>query len=150
MIWCENFLSPIGSIIVAADERGLTTLTFGEYENENPSEITNAAVKQLDEYFKGERKTFDLPLSPKGTDFQKKVWSELLKIPYGEVCSYKDIAEKIRKPNASRAVGNANGKNPLAIIVPCHRVIASDGKLGGYSLGLDKKEFLLTMEAKFK
>ena len=146
-----GYNTKIGKIYISADENSVLAISLNKpdyCEKETP--LIKKAFQELDEYFSGKRKTFDLPLSPKGTDFQKKVWSELLKIPYGEVCSYKDIAEKIGKPNASRAVGNANGKNPLAIIVPCHRVIASDGKLGGYSLGLDKKEFLLTMEAKFK
>jgi methylated-DNA-[protein]-cysteine S-methyltransferase len=106
------------------------------------------AEKQLQEYFSGRRKKFDLKLNASGTDFQKRVWQELSCIPYGQMCSYKDIASRIQKPNATRAVGNANGKNPLCIIVPCHRVIAANNKIGGYSGGLPLKKYLLTLEAK--
>lgn len=101
---------------------------------------------QLHEYFKGERLSFDLPLVFKGTDFQKGVWEALRQIPYGETRTYKDIAESIGSPKAVRAVGNANNKNPLSIIVPCHRVIGSSGSLVGYGGGLDKKQYLLELE----
>lgn len=106
----------------------------------------NTASLELFEYFKGERKKFSVKLDIKGTDFQKKVWKELQKIPYGKTCSYKDIAIKLNDPNASRAVGTANGKNPICIIIPCHRVIAQNGKLGGYTGGLDIKIELLEVE----
>ncbi len=101
---------------------------------------------QLDEYFQGKRKYFDIELAPVGTEFQKKVWDALTQIPYGEVCSYKDIATKIGNDKASRAVGMANNKNPITIIVPCHRVIGSSGKLVGYFGGLDMKTGLLDLE----
>lgn len=104
---------------------------------------------QLTEYLKGERKTFDLPLNPQGTDFQKRVWKALCEIPYGETRSYKQIAEAIGNPKAVRAVGMANNRNPLLIAVPCHRVIGSDGKLVGYAAGLDKKAFLLRLETRY-
>lgn len=107
-----------------------------------------AAASQLEEYFKGDRKKFDLSLSFHGTEFQKKVWQELSRIPYGDTLSYKTLAAKIKKDKAVRAVGSANGKNPFCVIVPCHRVIASDGTLGGYNGGLKLKNFLLDLERK--
>ena len=111
-------------------------------QTEPQTPLAKEAQKQLDEYFAGKRKTFDLPLSPHGTDFQKKVWNALLKIPYGKTISYKDI-----DPNAPRAVGMACNKNPIIIVIPCHRVIGSNGKLTGYAGGLEFKEKLLTLEA---
>lgn len=102
--------------------------------------------KQLLEYFSGKRKNFDLPLAPDGTDFQKLVWKYLYTIPYGKLVSYKMVANGINKPKACRAVGNANGKNPISIIIPCHRVITSDKKIGGYSSGLNIKRYLLNLE----
>lgn len=108
--------------------------------------ILAEAKKQLEEYFAGNRREFDLPLDMDGTPFQKAVWKELKRIPFGTTCSYGDIARKIKNRRAVRAVGGANGKNPLCIIVPCHRVIASDGSLGGYSGGLDLKRALLQHE----
>ena len=110
------------------------------------SKVLLKAVSQLEEYFKGKRKVFNLPLKLEGTDFQKKCWDELLKIPYGEVCSYQDIAREVGNIKAVRAVGGANHNNPVAIIVPCHRVIGKDGSLTGYGGGLHVKEFLLGLE----
>jgi methylated-DNA-[protein]-cysteine S-methyltransferase len=103
-------------------------------------------LKQIDEYFRGDRREFFLNLQPVGTDFQKSVWRQLEKIPYGKTTSYGKIADVIGKPNASRAVGSANGKNPLAIIVPCHRVIGSDGSLTGYGGGVWRKRWLIGFE----
>lgn len=114
------------------------------------SEVTSYFVevaKQLDEYFAGKRTKFELNISPKGTEFQKKVWAELLKIPYGKMKSYQEIAEAIGKPNAQRAVGSACNKNPILLIIPCHRVISKTGKLIGFACGVDRKEQLLKMEA---
>jgi methylated-DNA-[protein]-cysteine S-methyltransferase len=108
--------------------------------------ILAKAVRQLEEYFAGERREFDLPLDRKGTDFQEKVWNELSKIPYGKTVSYKQLARKIKNEKAVRAVGTANGKNPLSIVVPCHRVIAADGSLGGFAGGLPTKIKLLELE----
>ena len=110
------------------------------------TDLINNTRKQLDEYFAGNRKQFDIPIKLEGTDFQIKVWKELLKIPYGETCSYLDIAKRIGNPKASRAVGMANNKNKIIIIVPCHRVIGSNKKLVGYACGLDVKEKLLELE----
>lgn len=104
--------------------------------------------QQLNEYFSGKRQDFDLPMAIEGTEFQKLVWAQLLRIPYGVTKSYKDIAIALNKPGASRAVGNANSQNPFSIIIPCHRVIAADGSLGGYAGGLDIKTKLLAIEAK--
>ena len=110
------------------------------------TDLINNTRKQLDEYFAGNRKQFDIPIKLDGTDFQIKVWKELLKIPYGETCSYLDIAKCIGNPKASRAVGMANNKNKIIIIVPCHRVIGSNKKLVGYACGLEVKEKLLELE----
>ncbi len=110
------------------------------------AKILKTAQLQLTEYFDGQRKKFDLPLRVQGTEFQKRVWKQLSKINYGSTRSYKDIATKIRNKKASRAVGTANGQNPLCIIIPCHRVISSDGSLGGYSGGLEIKTKLLNLE----
>ncbi len=114
--------------------------------NEKPTALLKKVVKELDEYFSGKRKTFDIPISFNGTEFQKKVWNALLEIPYGETRSYKDIAEHIGNPKACRAVGMANHNNPISIIVPCHRVIGKNGSLTGYAGGLDMKNYLLQLE----
>ncbi|MCF2139506.1 MAG: methylated-DNA--[protein]-cysteine S-methyltransferase [Candidatus Lokiarchaeota archaeon] len=116
----------------------------------NPNKITNNAINQLKKYFNHELTKFDLPLALEGTIFQRKVWSELKNIPYGKITTYKEIAERIGNSKAMRAVGNANGKNPIAIVIPCHRVIQTSGKLGGYSAGIDKKKWLLEHERKLK
>jgi len=108
------------------------------------------SLKQLDEYFSATRKNFDLNINIEGTKFQTKVWYELMKIPYGETITYKTLAKRIGNSNAARAVGNANGKNPISIIIPCHRVIGSDGNLTGYGGGTDRKQWLLDYEEKNK
>jgi methylated-DNA-[protein]-cysteine S-methyltransferase len=105
-----------------------------------------AAADQLDAYFAGERTTFDLPLAPRGSDFQQRVWAALLGIPYGATESYGDLAQRIGSPSAARAVGLANGKNPIGIVIPCHRVVGSNGSLTGYGGGLDRKRQLLDLE----
>jgi len=110
------------------------------------TKLIKNAYSQLDEYFKGTRKTFDLPLNPNGTIFQKKVWNALLEVNYGELKSYKDVAVSIGNQKACRAVGLANNKNPIPIIIPCHRIIGSNGKLVGYALGLDMKQSLIDLE----
>ncbi|MGI5986148.1 MAG: methylated-DNA--[protein]-cysteine S-methyltransferase [Clostridiales bacterium] len=121
----------------------LTTTEQGKGE---PSSISDLAASQLNEYFSGKRKNFDLPLEPLGTEFQKKVWAALSEIPYGDTRSYKDIADRVGSPKAARAVGGANNKNPLIIVIPCHRVIGANGDLVGYGCGLDMKRFLLELE----
>ncbi len=110
------------------------------------NDFSHKVSKELDEYFEGKRKSFDIELAPIGTDFQKKVWDALLKIPYGATCTYKDIATAIGNPNASRAVGGANNKNPIPIIIPCHRVIGANKALVGYAYGLEMKRYLLDLE----
>lgn len=119
-----------------------------EVGNSLESRLLDKAEDQINEYLSGQRRSFDIPLELEGTDFQKKVWAELVKIPYGQTRSYKEIAKNLKDANASRAVGTANGRNPISLIVPCHRVIASDGTLGGYAGGLPIKKFLLKLEKK--
>ncbi len=148
MLYQSKYNSPIGELYITADNYSLLSVLFSSKENAISSEnnIIKNTKKQLDEYFSRRRKVFDLPLNPIGTEFQKSVWKELIKIPYGQTRTYKEIAIAIGNPNASRAVGNANNKNPIAIIIPCHRVIGSNGDLTGYAGGLDKKQLLLTHE----
>lgn len=148
--------SPIGPILLAGNKEGLKHLIFikGEKKMEIPEdwienkEFFREAARQLEDYFSGKLQSFNLELDPEGTDFQKSVWKALCEIPYGETRTYKEIAVSIGKPKAYRAVGLANNRNPIAIIVPCHRVIGADGKLTGYASGLDVKEFLLKLEEK--
>lgn len=141
--------SPIGPLTLVASERGLVALEFGKKEREDCVDDPKRLApyrKQLDQYFAGKRQEFTVALDIRGTDFQKRCWQELLKIPYGQTRSYRQIAEAVGNRNALRAVGLANGQNPIAIIVPCHRVIASDGTLCGYGGGLHVKEELLRLE----
>ena len=133
---------------LTGDENGLATVKISE-ETEESQEIPpelQEAVKQLQQYFQGKRQHFDLKLQPKGTDFQQKVWKELVKIPFGNTTSYLELSRKLGDVKAIRAVAAANGKNPLWIIVPCHRVIGSDGSLTGYAGGLHRKKWLLDFE----
>jgi len=147
--------TPIGDLLLAGDEESLSLVAFPEgsmRRDPDPDWIYNEkpfaeARRQLTEYFAGSRKQFDLPLSLSGTEFQLLVLEELRRIPYGETVSYGDIAERIGRPAAVRAVGAANGRNTLPIIVPCHRVIGSGGDLTGFGGGLDAKEALLRLEA---
>lgn len=145
--------SPIGKIEIIEENDKITEINIlkdiktRNIEQEDTKLLTETE-KQLKEYFLGKRTKFTIPLNPKGTVFMKKVWDELLNIPYGEVRTYKEIAEKIGNKNASRAVGMANHKNPIPIIIPCHRVIGSNNKLVGYALGLDVKQYLLNLERK--
>jgi methylated-DNA-[protein]-cysteine S-methyltransferase len=145
--------TPIGTLRLVSNGDGLTSIEFpgrhGTIEEGDIQAIDSvlaAAAEQLSEYFAGTRNHFQLPLNPGGTAFQQTVWSALAEIPYGELRSYKDIAETIGKPKAVRAVGAANGRNPLPIVVPCHRVIGSDGSLTGFAGGLPAKTRLLTLE----
>ncbi|MEP7234454.1 MAG: methylated-DNA--[protein]-cysteine S-methyltransferase [Ignavibacteriota bacterium] len=142
------YLSPLGAIEITATTESITSVKFVDnfpIEHSNPSSLTTA-LSQLGEYFSGRRKEFTLPLAPEGTSFQNQVWQELQKIPFGEKRSYLDIALKLGDKNLTRAVGAANGKNPIAIIIPCHRVIGEDGSLTGYAGGLHRKEWLLRHE----
>ena len=140
--------SPIGKIKIEVEDRSVIGVYFSdESSEENRNELVDECKKQLEEYFNGKRKSFDLNIKfIKGTEFQLKVWNALKEIPYGEKVTYKYIAEKINNPKAVRAVGGANNKNPISIIIPCHRVIGANGKMVGYAEGIDKKEFLLKLE----
>lgn len=146
----------IGTIYLVASEKGLKSVLFSKQSvpilaklslsNEVENNLSIAAT-QLEEYLKGKRKIFELKLDVEGTPFQRQVWNELANIPFGKTLSYKDIAKNIDNPKAVRAVGTANGRNPICIIVPCHRVIAANGTLGGYIAGLSVKKKLLDLES---
>lgn len=141
--------SPVGPLTLTASEDALTEIAFGGAGNSGsalPSALLAQTARELEEYFAGGRRTFTVPLAPAGTDFQRKVWTALRTIPYGETVSYGDIARRIGKPGAAIAVGQANSRNPIPIIVPCHRVIGADGKLVGYAGGLEIKKALLRLE----
>ena len=145
-----SYESPFGVLTIVSDGSAITALWLRETTvadaKKEASEITDLAARQLDEYFAGKRRQFDIPVCPHGTDFQKAVWKELLAIPYGETRSYKQIAQKIGNPEACRAVGMANNRNPISIIIPCHRVIGAKGALIGYGGGLEMKQKLLDLE----
>jgi methylated-DNA-[protein]-cysteine S-methyltransferase len=150
------FQSPVGPLLLAGSRQALNYVSFSRGKHAlavDPAwtldrSLFYDAIRQLREYFAGERKAFSLTLSPEGTDFQQAVWSELQKIPYGETISYKQLAERIGKPKAVRAVGAANGANPIPIIIPCHRVIGNDGSLTGFGGGLPLKKRLLELESR--
>ncbi len=152
MIFKAFYISPIGSIEITGNDHSITSLYFIDNEvnaEEKSNSYLDNCINQLDEYFKGERKLFNLRLESEGTDFQKRVWNELLKIPYGETKSYMEITKLLGDQKAIRAVANANGQNKISIIIPCHRVIGSDGSLTGYAGGLWRKKWLLEHEQKF-
>ena len=150
--------SPVGPLLLASDGDGLCLIEFqdprhpfkrsGEWQ---PGEdaVLRETRRQLDDYFDGKRRVFDLPLAPRGTAFQQQVWMALRDIPYGETISYAQLAQRLGTPTATRAVGAANGRNPLPIVVPCHRVIGADGSLTGFGGGLPTKRFLLQLEGTF-
>ncbi|MGG4607690.1 methylated-DNA--[protein]-cysteine S-methyltransferase [Providencia sp. Me31A] len=142
----ENFPKPW--VHITADDEGISSIYFVEekVEKEIKNEYTKLCVKELKEYFNHKRKIFTVPLNPQGTEFQKKVWKHLCGIPYGERWSYKELALKLGSVNYCRAVGMANSRNPISLIIPCHRVLGHDGKLVGYTGGLDIKDWLLLHE----
>lgn len=150
-LWID---SPVGRILLTANDRAITGVYLENQkyfpklaaEAETQSPLLELAQTQLAEYFALKRQQFDLPIAPEGTAFQQQVWQLLQKIPFGETISYGTLAQWYGQPNASRAVGAANGRNPISIVVPCHRVVASTGKLTGYAGGLDRKQWLLTHE----
>ena len=153
MMYQQSLMTPLGELAVRASESGITQVQFlvatdiersGNKEHGNA--ITALGIEQLSEYFAGERQIFALPLAPQGTEFQHKIWTALQTIEFGVSCSYGDIAKHIHQPTAARAVGMANSKNPIAIMIPCHRVIGKNGTLTGYAGGLDKKSWLLQHE----
>ena len=150
--------SPVGKLKLVASDRGLVAILWPD---ENPRRVRLADLteapndpiltkteSQLAEYFAGKRQSFDLPLDPRGTAFQRAVWDALLAIPYGEIRTYGQLARQLGNPNATRAVGAANGRNPLSIVAPCHRVVGSTGELRGFAGGLETKSFLLELEAR--
>jgi methylated-DNA-[protein]-cysteine S-methyltransferase len=146
--------SPVGDLLLIGD--GERVLGLHMQDGRRPGRAAPGSVRsdepfaevreQLRQYFAGERREFDLPLAPAGTPFQERVWRALREIPYGETASYRELAERIGRPTASRAVGTANGRNPVSIIVPCHRVIGASGALTGYAGGVERKRFLLELE----
>ncbi len=152
----KTIATPVGPLILAATEKTVAALLWNESDLERldlrfaaggaSCPLLALAEKQLDEYFQGGRKSFRLPLAPAGTPFQQRVWGELAKIPYGATWSYRELADRIGNPGAMRAVGTANGRNPLCIFIPCHRVIRASGESGGYAGGTGNKALLLELE----
>ena len=147
--------TPIGILLIAGNDAVVERISFPRHGKgakpepgwqESRRGAVAEAIRQLQEYFVGQRTGFDLPLAPKGTEFQRAVWRQLQEIPYGETISYGELARRVGNPKASRAVGSANGANPLPIVIPCHRVIAGDGSMGGFGGGLPTKEILLALE----
>lgn len=151
MITCY-YQTKIGRIKIAQEGDAIVEINVTESEKESEKEtpLIKKTIKELEEYFEGKRKFFDIPISIKGTEFQEKVWEALLRIPYGETKSYEDIAKMIGCPKGARAVGMANHNNKIIIIIPCHRVIGKNGKLVGYAGGLPVKEKLLQIESNYK
>ena len=154
VLYYDYLETPIGSLLLAGDGENLVELGFPggkEAKRHQPGWIQKSepfaeCKRQLQEYFAGTLREFDIPLAPRGTEFQLQVWNALRSIPYGETVSYGDLARQIGRPTASRAVGAANGKNPIPVIIPCHRVIGSNGTLTGFGGGLDSKRFPLDLE----
>jgi methylated-DNA-[protein]-cysteine S-methyltransferase len=151
MTWTVLDPTPVGPLMLTTDGSALTGLHFGEHpvpgDRDDAHPVLRAAAAQLAEFFAGERKAFDMPLAPTGTEFQMRVWEQLRLIPYGTTISYGELARRVGNPAASRAVGLANGRNPIAIVVPCHRVIGANGALTGFGGGMDAKKTLLDLEA---
>ena len=154
-IYFTEFASPIGTIQLRGSAEALTGVFMEKHRHEPARPVgavrdatpLRAAQRELEEYFAGGRREFSFALAPEGTPFQKRVWQALREIPYGETISYLELARRVGSPRGFRAVGQANGHNPISIIVPCHRVIAADGSLGGYGGGLERKRFLLALES---
>jgi methylated-DNA-[protein]-cysteine S-methyltransferase len=142
--------SPVGELLLTANDDGLSGIQFAPHraaEGQRDDDAFTGIVAQLGEYFDGRRTTFDVTLAPAGTAFQRGVWSAIAAIPYGKTVSYGSIAAELGKPSASRAVGLATGRNPIVIVIPCHRVVGADGSLTGFGGGLDRKSLLLDLEA---
>ncbi len=152
-IYADYIKTPIGTIEIIADNEAVLSVNFTSAETTGeikPNKITATAKRELKEYFNGTRKTFSVPLKTEGSQFYVSVWKALLDIPYGETKSYSEIAKAIGNPKASRAVGSANNRNKIAIIIPCHRVIGKNGKLTGYAAGIWRKQWLLEHEREYK
>lgn len=151
-IFDQYISSPIGWLKISVTESALVSISFCEDEEESSPDtpaMMETVIQQLTEYFEGTRLTFYLPLSPEGSEFQKKVWNLVAEVPFGSTASYLDIALRSGSEKNTRAVGLANGKNPIPIVIPCHRIIGSNGKLTGYAGGLDKKRWLLQHELRY-
>ena len=150
MQYQSSFKSPLGFLIIKSDGQFITEISFSESElqEQNDCAVILQCKQQLEDYFSGKSIEFDLPLNPKGTEFQQKVWNELIKIPYGETITYMELAVRLGDAKAVRAVGTANGRNPIAIVIPCHRVIGAGNKLTGYAGGIWRKKILLELEMK--
>ncbi|MCI8470167.1 MAG: methylated-DNA--[protein]-cysteine S-methyltransferase [Clostridia bacterium] len=152
MKYIKNMNTKIGMITIIEEENQIIAIEINKKREEEcikkDTLLLKETEKQLMEYLEGKRREFNVPLNPKGTKFMKAVWTALQDIPYGEVRTYKQIAEKVGNPKAARAVGMANHRNPIPIMIPCHRVIGSNGKLVGYALGMEKKRYLLEWEKK--
>ena len=148
LVYTDYIKSHLGLVEFKASEKGIVQLIFcgSQIVDVKANRITECCKQQLNEYFEGQRKTFDVPLDPHGTNFQKSVWACLLKIPFGETLSYLDIAKMVGRPKGAQAVGGANGRNPISIIVPCHRVVGTNGSLTGYAGGIERKLWLLEHE----
>ena len=146
-----SIASQLGSLILKSDGLSITGISFEEksIKEQNTCEVLERCKQQLERYFSGVTKVFDLPLHPEGTEFQRRVWNELLKIPYGETITYMELAVRLGDAKAIRAVGTANGRNPIAVIIPCHRVIGAGNKLTGYAGGIWRKKLLLELEMKY-
>ncbi|MCL1943616.1 MAG: methylated-DNA--[protein]-cysteine S-methyltransferase [Candidatus Azobacteroides sp.] len=155
MLYTHYISSPVGTLEITSDDTSVCRLVPVENAGKNTGsdkipEVMQQCVKELNEYFSGKLKKFTVPVCQKGTTYQQKIWNELQKIPYGTTISYARLAEKTDHPKAYRAAGTANGKNKIIIIIPCHRVINSDGKSGGYAFGPEMKQFLLDLEKKYQ
>jgi methylated-DNA-[protein]-cysteine S-methyltransferase len=149
-LYHDSFETPIGFVRVEANDSGICTIGFQVQPEAEPntSVLTDTAIHQLRSYFMGEQKKFSLPLAPQGTSFENDVWNALSELPFASTCTYLDIANRMNNPKAVRAVGRANGANPIAIVIPCHRVVGVDGSLTGYSGELWRKRWLLDHEAR--
>lgn len=145
-----SFQGPLGFLILKSDGEAITEISFSEIDihEQNSNDVLTECKNQMQDYFSGKSLVFNLPLQPKGTEFQQKVWAELLKIPYGETITYLELAVRLGDAKAVRAVGTANGRNPIAIVIPCHRVIGAGNKLTGYAGGIWRKKALLELEMK--
>jgi len=150
MIMEYIYNSPVGNLLIIYDDTHILGLYFDRQQHEEyqHNAVIEQCIAQLDEYFAGTRKEFDIPTNTRGTEFQQTVWAALCTVPYGKTASYGQIASQIGRPKAPRAVGMTNNRNPISIIIPCHRVVGADGKLVGYGGGLWRKEWLLEHEAK--
>ena len=155
MKYIKKMNTKIGTISIIEEDNAIIAVEVNKKVKYDEIQVKDTPIlketeKQLKEYLEGTRKNFTVPLNPKGTKFMKEVWTALQEIPYGEIRTYRQIAERIGKPKAARAVGMANHRNPIPIMIPCHRVIGANGKLVGYALGIERKEFLLRLEKEEK